>query len=195
MRKLILAVAVTLIVGSTAVAQIIDVGTHGRLYTGFTRGFRYEAPVDHTIVNLDLPPEGYVQGALASYLIGINDGSGWVDALYSMGNAGAISVNIPVEAGNEVLVLGNWTDGTPGDFTAINAYAAERSPYASSVLGHPTTLIRSGYQWDIAAGTASAANALFSTSGEFGRIFVTVVPEPATLALLAMGGLALLRRR
>ena len=195
MRKFILAVAVTLVVGSTAFAQIIDVGTHGRIYTGFTRGFWYVAPVDHTITNLDLPMEGYVQGALASYLIGINDGSGWVDALYSMGNAGAISTNIPVETGNEVLVLGSWTDGAPGSFTAINAYAAETSPYASSVLGHPTNLIRAGFQYDIAAGTASAAGALFSTSGSFGRIFVTVVPEPATLALLAMGGLALLRRR
>lgn len=195
MKKVVLTLAVVLVVAASASADIINVGTHGSIYTGFTRGFRYTAPVAHTITNLDLPREGYVTGALASYLIGLNDGSGWKDALYSMGNAGAIAANIPVNTGDEVLVLGNWTSGTPGSFTAINAYAAETSPYASSVLGQPISLIRSGFQYDIGAGTASAAGALFSTSGSFGRILVTAVPEPAALALLAIGGLAMLRRR
>ena len=177
--------------GFVATADIIDVGGHSSNYTGFSRGFSYIAPVDHTITSMELPDDLFAQGDLASYMIEVNN----VIQTYQIGLApGEVAVNIAVSAGDEVLVIGNWTTGTPGGFTAKNSYHGT-SPYGSMILGNPVDLFRGGYQSDIGDGTYTAGAGFTGLTGSHGRIFVNVVPEPATLALLAIGGLALIRRR
>jgi MYXO-CTERM domain-containing protein len=191
MKKGILAIAIIAASGTLASAQVIEVGPHDRTYTGFSRGFSYIAPVAHTISNLELPTESMVPGALASYVIDV-DG---VLEVYSMGNAGGIAVNVNVAAGAEVLIIGNWTDGVPGGFTAANSYAVGAAPYASSILGNPVDLFRGGYQSDIGDGTYTGGAGFTGLTGSRGRIWVTVVPAPSALALLGLGGLVAVRRR
>jgi hypothetical protein len=48
----------------------------------------------------------------------------------------------------------------------------------------------SGVSWDIAYAVICLEN---TTAG--GRVYITNLPEPATLSLLALGGLVLIRRR
>ena len=62
MNRFVMATAVVLATGFAASAEIIDVGPHTSDYTGFSRGFSYIAPVDHTITNLELPPERFAAG-------------------------------------------------------------------------------------------------------------------------------------
>ncbi len=190
MKRAALTVAVVALASSMASAQQITVGPHSASYTGFSRGFSYTAPVDHTILRLELPLDNFAVGDLASYLVGVNG----VDAVYSIGNAGAIAVNIPVLAGDAVIIIGNWTTGVPGTFTARNSYASG-APSAQTLLGNPVDLFRAGFQADIGMGTASAATSFSGNNGSYGRIFVTVVPAPASLALLGLGGLVAVRRR
>ena len=194
MKRAVLTVAVVALASSMASAQQITIGAHASNYTGFTRGFSYTAPVDHTIVRLELPPERFVAGALASYAIGVND----VEQLYSMGNAGAISgFSVNVLAGDEVIILGNWTDGAPARFTARNSYASG-GPDPQFLLGNAVLLYRAGFQWDIGDGTlffGGLGSAFSGLTGSYGRIFVTVIPAPASLALLGLGGLVAVRRR
>ncbi len=196
MKKCLVAAVVVAVASTAASAQTIEVGNHSRTYTGFSRGFSYTANVDHTIIRLEVPPDSFTAGALASYLVGVNG----VDAVYSMGNAGAIAVSVNVTAGDEVLILGNWTQGTPSNFSAANSYSDGSAPYASTITGGgfpawAADLYRAGFQYDIGAGTASAASSFTGNSGSFGRIWVTVVPAPAPLAVLGLGGLVAIRRR
>lgn len=195
MKRAVLTAALVAIASSTASAQIITVGPHASNYTGFSRGFSYIAPVDHTITNLELPPDRFVSGDLASYLVEVDN----VIANYTTGVTGAIAVNISVLAGQEVLIIGNWTSGAPGGFTARNSYAAG-APSAQTLgmapaLGQPVTLFRAGFQADIGAGGYTAGAGFTGLSGSYGRIFVTVIPAPASLALLGLGGLVAIRRR
>ena len=190
LRNVVSLLAVAAVV-SVAGAQVINVGPHTANYTGFSRGFSYIAPVNHTITNLELPPDRFAPGDLASYMVEVND----VVQEYTTGVAGAIATNISVTAGDEVLVIGNWTTGVPGVFTAKNSYNGGAAPFPSAVLGSPTDLFRGGFQFDIAANTYVGGAGFTGLNGSIGRIFVTVVPEPATLGLLSLGALALIRRR
>lgn len=188
-RSVVCLVAVAVVV-SAAGAQVIDVGPHSSNYLGFSRGFSYIAPNAHTITNLELPLDNFTTGDLASYLVEVND----VVQVYQIGEVGAIAVNVPVAAGAEVLVVGNWTTGPPGGFTAKNSYN-NTSPYPTLINGGAADLHRGGYQSDIGDGTYVGGAGFTGLGGAHGRIFVTVVPEPATLGLLSLGALALIRRR
>ncbi|MBN4052742.1 PEP-CTERM sorting domain-containing protein [Roseiflexus sp. AH-315-K22] len=191
MKKGILAIAMVAATGTVASAQVIEVGPHDRTYTGFSRGFSYIAPVAHTISNLEMPTESMVAGALASFMVEVDD----VVMVYDIGNAGSLAVNINVAAGSEVLVIGNWTDGAAGTFTAANSYAVGAAPYASSILGNPVDLFRAGVQTDIADGSYVGGAGFTGLTGSRARIWVTVVPAPSALALLGLGGLVAVRRR
>ena len=191
MTKGFMTIALIAASATMASAQVIDVGDHTSSYTGFTRGFWYDAPVDHTIIRLELPTDLFATGDLASYVVEVND----IIQNYTIGVAGAIVVDIDVFAGDRVLIIGNWTTGTPAGFNAKNSYHNSGSPYVSSILGNPVDLFRGGFQSNIGDGTYTDGAGFNSTSGSHGRIFVTVIPAPASLALLGLGGLVAIRRR
>ena len=191
MKKVVFPIALIAASATLAGAQVINVGPHTSNYTGFSRGFWYDAPVDHTIIRLELPPDRFAAGDLASYMVEVND----VIQNYTIGVAGAIAVNINVLAGDRVLIIGNWTSGAPGSFTAKNSYHNSGSPYVSSILGNPVDIFRGGFQADIGTGAYTNGAGFNSTAGSHGRIFVTVIPAPASLALLGLGGLVAVRRR
>lgn len=192
-KSLAMSVLLIACLGVAAHADVVDVGPHESDYTGFSRGFSYTAPVEHVITQIELPLDRFAVGDLASFMIEIND----VVQLYSVGNAsGVLGTSILVQAGQEVLVLGNWTTGAAASFTAKNSYNGT-SPYASSILGNPVDLFRAGFQFDIGAGTYTGGSGFTGIAGSHGRSFITVeaIPEPTSLTLFGLGGLVLLFKR
>ena len=179
-----------------AKADYVDVGVHEADYEGFSRGFSYTAPVDHVITEMMLPPDLFAAGDISHFLIEVDD----VVQVYSIGNTSdTLATNVFVSAGQEVLIVGNWTTGAAGSFTAKNSYH-NTSPYASSILGFAVDLFRAGYQSDIGDGTYVGGAGFTGLTGAHGRIFINVeaaIPEPTTLSLIgtACVGLVFVRRR
>lgn len=195
MKKGILAIALIAATGAAASAQTISLGAPTSVYVGFTRGFSYIAPMDHTIVGLELPQEAFITGATASYIVDVNPNVLKPSPeVYEIGKAGAIVVNVKVLAGDLVMIIGNWTEGTPTNFSARNSYSSGASN-PQLLLGNAVTLARSGFQWDIADNTYTSGAGFSGLAGSYGRIIVSVVPAPASLALLGLGGLVAVRRR
>ncbi len=199
MKTCLIAAVVVAAASTVASAQIL-VGAHDRIYTGYTRGFSYVANVDQTIIELELPMDAHVAGARASIVVDVIPlvGASTAYQYLLMPGPSTGAVNILIGAGDTVSVMGSWTDGVPGSFTGRNSYSVEVAPFPTTALGMPTwaaSLSRAGFQYDIGAGTYSSGAGFTGLTGGFGRIFVTVVPAPASLALLGLGGLVAIRRR
>jgi hypothetical protein len=156
----------------------VGIPAHSNVYTGFSRGFNFVAQSSFSIVQLDLPLDAYVAGFTASYLVRING----VTVLHSIGNAGPIAGSVPVQTGDVVDIIGNWSPAGANNATASNSYGsatagAGAAPFATVIEGLPTTLNRTGWQWDIGdpswVDTGVTGAYLASTSGQIGRVLVT----------------------
>ena len=163
-----------LLAGSTAAmgqGTLVDIPPHSSIYNGYSRGYNFVAGIPFTITRLELPPEAMQAGDTASFLVQING----AQVLHSIGNASAfITPNILVNAGDSVDIIGNWSPAVPGSFTAHNSYG-NTAPYATTILGVPHTLMRTGWQWDV-GDPFFAGTYLPPTSGSIGRVFMYVAP-------------------
>lgn len=56
-------------------------------------------------------------------------------------------------------------------------------------MGNQVLLYRAGFQSDIGGGSYTSGGGFHTLTGSYGRIIVTVIPPPASLTLLALGGL------
>jgi uncharacterized protein (TIGR03382 family) len=189
MKTAKIAMGVVLAAATTAAAQnLVDIPPHASVYNGFSRGFYFDAQTNFSIVRMDLPMDAFQAGDTAGYLVTVNG----VDVMHSIGNSGAIAVNIPISMGDRVEIYGNWSPANPGSFTAHNSYGTGN--HATMIEGVPHTLHRAGIQWDIGDPAYASANRITGTT-QIGRIFIYTIPTPGTLAMLGLGGLVALRRR
>ena len=189
-----------------------DVGTFAKVWT--TTGFSTSA---QTTISVDIwPTVTQSNGSgLASFLIGgglantqANDGVIWAG-----GAANAITVSL---YGNGLLTIRDQSlfDGENGEFIYYNESAFTNNGFKN--LKIVTSAFASGSQsmsfylddtavlsnYTRAAGFTSnnyigfqAYRNTGATQSAFDNLSVTVVPEPSSLALLGLGGLALAARR
>jgi hypothetical protein len=162
----------------TAVAQV-PLPPHASVYNGFTRGYNFVAQTSFNIVGLDLPTNAFQAGDTAGYLVRINGAT----ALWSIGNVGAITTNIPVVIGDNVDVMGNWSPAVTNNFTAHNSYGT--GPFATTIEGVPHTLTRCGWQWDIGSpawvSTGGTGTYLAPTTGQLGRVIMFTAAGSGTV--------------
>lgn len=162
--------AVALLLASTALCQV-TIPPHASIYNGYSRGFNFTANTNFIITQLDLPVDAFQAGDTAGYLVRINGNV----ALYSTGNAGAVSASLLVNTGDVVDVIGNWSPAAPGSFTAHNSYGSG-APYSTVIEGVPHTLNRTGWQWDIGDPLYTSGSYLAPTSGSLGRVLMYTSP-------------------
>ena len=182
---------------STVTAQtLMPLPAYGRTFTGSVRGYYFTAPVDFTIVGLRVPDE--LGNGLQSVEVVRFDGatppppfSGTTNAFVSLArfidepSANILAVNIPVLAG-EVI-------GIYGQASGANSYAGVSGPFTSEIFGFPTDLTRSGMQARLNSGPM--ANIWSEAAGPVARVEMYYIPAPGGVGLLAMGLIALRRRR
>lgn len=170
----------TALLSAAALGQVA-IPAHNNVYTGYSRGFNFVAQTQFVIVQLNLPPDAFVTGYTASYLVRING----VVALQSRGNAGALATSLPVSIGDNVDIIGNWSPPTGGSFSASNSYGSGTAglgaaPYATVIEGVPHTLNRTGWQWDVGDpawnATGTTGTYLAPTTGQIGRVLMTTSP-------------------
>lgn len=94
------------------------------------------------------------------------------------------------------LGAGSWTDG---DKLTLISYDGTWSgglfDYQSASLADDSTFSFSGTDWDINYNDTDAGTNYTSTGLNYVTITAAAVPEPSTIALLGLGGLALVLRR
>ena len=139
----------------------------------------------------NLPEAGFwpLIGSAAGFQNGNNE-SDWV---------GGASSN--VFAGQNLLSPASWLFGvgvTPGAFTGGAFGTVIGDPWAAPVIVGTGTFLDAVPSWDRAAGGSAL---IFSSENRVqgnpdpADIVLVDVPEPASVALIGLGGLALLRRR
>jgi hypothetical protein len=106
----------------------------------------------------------------------------------------------PVDTFYDTAIFGTDSDGTVdfgayangGSFNGTNDTSFDDKPLGALVVGTGDWSV--GDAFEIVVDEVRIYNAKL-TAEQVGQIEAVAVPEPATLALLAMGGLAMLRRR
>ena len=174
--KALLTSSAAMMLASAAICQVA-LPPHSNIYNGFTRGYTFTSATNFIIQQLDLPLDAYQAGDTAGYMVRVNG----TQAHLSRGNAGPVSTSILVNPGDIVDVLGNWSPAVPGNFTAHNSYSASATNFATTILGVPHTIQRSGWQWDI-GDPALAGAFLAPTTGQIGRVFMYVTPQAGLYA-------------
>ncbi|MBM4062942.1 MAG: PKD domain-containing protein, partial [Planctomycetes bacterium] len=162
----------TALSASLAIAQV-TIPPHSAIYNGFTRGYTFTAQTQFLINQLELPLDALQAGDTAGFLVRVNGAI----VFRSVGNAtAAIPANIIVNNGDVVDVMGNWSPAVTGNFSAHNSYTASMTNFATSILGVPHTIQRSGWQWDIGDPNYLSGTFLPPTTGQMGRVFIYAVP-------------------
>ena len=191
---------------STAMVDDGD-GTYSATVTGLTAGDRYEFKVSEddwanawpgsnskTIVNS--------AGEITFHFIPGAAGDGWNPAENRVGydDPGQFGWDIMGSFDGWTAAIGQMTDNGGGMYSLT---------YTIATAGTYEFKFRESGSWDIAIGGDfgnSAGNAMVETVADNtdvlfeldlpnGRWNATVVPEPATMALLGLGSLAMLRRK
>jgi hypothetical protein len=96
-------------------------------------------------------------------------------------------------AGNDYFTAADYGNVTPVAFNSIQSnwlvkdVTADLQAFASGTLPN--------YGWFVNSGNRPINMSEISPDGDSPALFISYIPEPATLILLAMGSLAMLRRR
>lgn len=159
-----------------AFGQLLDVGTHDRIYTGSTRGFWFTAPTNFVITGIGVPvdagstnfdvsiirlssPPPRSQSATTSF-----------DTLYlSRDNAGSNlnSVRISVRSGDIIGVLGGRRD--VDNVRTASSYRASGT-YVSNIFGQAVTLERLLMQATISSTDPATAGVRANAQDSLARI-------------------------
>jgi hypothetical protein len=129
--------------------------------------------IGHAVVEFELNSTGDVSRVVCEY-VGI-DSQNEVDALAEL----LVTVTGSVQAADIVLFESTSTSSTVGEFDSLNGGSAAEGAYVQ--LG--TEWFQLTYQADV------------NGDSENNDIVLVLVPEPATLALLALGGLIVAKRK
>ena len=171
-------------VSAPAIGQgtAVPIGPHASVYNGYSRGYEYTAPSDHFIQQVELPTDALQVGDTASCMILVNG----VQAFFSVGTTPAnniVPVAPPVQAapGDSVVVIAHWSAAVTANFSAHNSYGTG-APYATTLLGQPIVLNRSGWQWDIGDPAYINATVLATGTGSYGRSTIYVTPPAGIFA-------------
>lgn len=141
---------------------IVPVPPFGSTFTATTtRGFWFQAPTRFSVVSMSVPDESNhglqnvalyrLAGAPPVFSATATGGLEFVSTLQP--SATPIPCAVSFDAGEYVGVLGACGDTT----TCRNSYGTPAGPYASSVLGQPTTLTRFGTQFNLAVTNGASA--------------------------------------
>ena len=172
---LLLVLALVGLTGLASAQSVMPMPAFSNTYTyTFSRGFYMQAPVDFTIVGLQVPDESqngtqnvvvYKPVALPPYIPGTTGGL----QFFKAGEPSNIVIpcRIPFKAGEWVGILGACGNAT----TLHNSYGS--GPFQSNVLGTVTSIYRFGMQANFVANQGNA-NYWGTPLGSLGRVWVHV---------------------
>jgi hypothetical protein len=171
--------------GGGGSAMPLDIGAHGSVYSGYTRGFWFLAPSKITITSLMVPVDAGV-GSQYIQVVRFPNGppavytatSPHVDlAIISNVNTTLpVPVNITVNAGDYIGILGARNAGSPTSM--LNSYGPTNSNfYPSTINGVTVPLGRLIYQGYLVAGAApnNTLSQEATASAQIGRVHMTYV--------------------
>lgn len=147
---------------------------HFSVFNGFTRGYSLTAPVNFTITSLQVPQEaGAANQSVAVLRMNANalapvlpaTTNAFTTLFLSQNNplAGAIPVNIPVQAGEVIVFL-----GAKG---VTNSYANPLQPQNAVIDGITVPLVRTGFQNVL--GSSAPQNIWTESTGSVSRVLFT----------------------
>src|SRR5688572_22546199 len=153
---------------------------HNSVYTGFTRGYWFTAPSNFTITSLFVPTDASLDNqsvAVLMFPVGPPPANGTAvqgfTNLYMTQNntaTGPIPVNIPIQAGEHIVIIGNRGSDPIDDFTAINSYD-DGALFTTIIDGNNVDLNRAGMQSNLTGYDPATVGLLIDTpTGNKGRI-------------------------
>lgn len=169
-----------------SMGQTLTMPPHGSTFTGFTRGYYFEAPVDMTITGVQvLLPTGSTNGFQNFAIIRFDNAvpppvfSATTNAFtqlvtgFDLPQNAFQPVSVAVSAGDLIGVYGNTT-ATVGATSGTNSYSAN-SPQTGTIAGFTVDLLRSGFQTHLGSATSPGGmmDVFASNSDQITRIELT----------------------
>jgi hypothetical protein len=193
------AVCIALVLSGAAASladTLMPLPAYGNTFNGNVRGYYFTAPADFVITGLRVPDETQ-KGVQSVAVVRFDNNtpppnfSATTNAFQQLAlfvgepSANILAVNIPVSTGDVIGIYGQCTNS--------NSYGTPAGPFLSEIMGLPTTLTRSGMQFQL--GVAGMHDIWAEPAGQVSRVEMYYVPEPTTLGMLALAGLLIVRRR